>query len=107
MQWCKNKIQHHELSNLFYNVLLRFYETSFFNFNTFQDRIVPKHQMVYGAVPFNPYAHLSCPSGTTNTAPTFGYAPIHPIPPMGMFTNSYSNGLSNFTFNFNFSKIFQ
>ncbi|EFO22557.1 homeobox domain-containing protein [Loa loa] len=49
--------------------------------------------MVYGAVPFNPYAHLSCPSGTTNTAPTFGYSPIHPITPMGMFTNSYSNGM--------------
>uniref|UniRef100_A0A0R3RNR0 Homeobox domain-containing protein n=1 Tax=Elaeophora elaphi TaxID=1147741 RepID=A0A0R3RNR0_9BILA len=47
--------------------------------------------MVYGAVPFNPYAHLSCPSGTTNTAPTFGYSPIHPMAPMGMFTNSYSN----------------
>ncbi|VDK80971.1 unnamed protein product [Litomosoides sigmodontis] len=49
--------------------------------------------MVYGAVPFNPYAHLSCPSGTTNTAPTFGYSPIHPIAPMGMFTNSYPNGM--------------
>ncbi|VBB34232.1 unnamed protein product, partial [Acanthocheilonema viteae] len=49
--------------------------------------------MVYGAVPFNPYAHLSCPSGTTNTAPTFGYSPIHPMAPMGMFTNSYSNGM--------------
>ncbi|VDM12526.1 unnamed protein product [Wuchereria bancrofti] len=49
--------------------------------------------MVYGAVPFNPYAHLSCPSGTTNTTPTFGYSPIHPMAPMGMFTNSYSNGM--------------
>ncbi|KAM3727249.1 Homeobox protein [Dirofilaria immitis] len=49
--------------------------------------------MVYGAVPFNPYAHLSCPSGTTNTAPTFGYSPIHPMTPMGMFTNNYSNGI--------------
>uniref|UniRef100_A0A915PUD5 Homeobox domain-containing protein n=1 Tax=Setaria digitata TaxID=48799 RepID=A0A915PUD5_9BILA len=43
--------------------------------------------MVYGAVPFNPYAHLSCPSGTTNSAPAFGYSPIHPMAPMGMFTN--------------------
>ncbi|KAK6114265.1 Homeobox domain family protein [Brugia pahangi] len=49
--------------------------------------------MAYGAVRFNPYAHLSCPSGTTNTTPAFGYSPIHPIAPMGMFTNSYSNGM--------------
>ncbi|VDK65898.1 unnamed protein product [Onchocerca ochengi] len=49
--------------------------------------------MVYGSVPFNPYAHLSYPSGTTNTASTFGYSPIHPMAPMGMFTSSYSNGI--------------
>lgn len=69
---------------------------NFFDFDTVQDQIA-EHQMVYGAVPFNPYAHLSCPSGTTNPAPTFGYSPIHPMAPMGMFTNSYSNGSSNFT----------
>lgn len=63
--------------------------------------------MVYGAVPFNPYAHLSCPSGTTNSAPTFGYSPIHPMAPMGMFTNNYSNGLSNFQFNYFIKKFHQ
>ncbi|VDN07817.1 unnamed protein product [Thelazia callipaeda] len=49
--------------------------------------------MVYGTVPFTPYPHLPCPSGTTNATPTFGYSPIHPMAPMGMFPNNYPSGI--------------
>ncbi|VDK44482.1 unnamed protein product [Gongylonema pulchrum] len=49
--------------------------------------------MVYGGVPFAAYTHLPCASAATNPASGFGYSPIHPMAPMGMFPGNYPNGM--------------